>query len=263
MGGHIHSTAIVNEKASLAPDVEVGPYCVIGAGVELGPGSKLLSHVVMEGALKVGGGNVFYPFTSVGAPPQDFSYKGEATAVEIGEGNIFREGVSIHRGTTKESRTTRVGDHNFLMAYVHLGHDVSLGSHCVMANSVNLAGHVKVADRVIMGGGVQVSQFVSFGQGSYIGGATAIDRDIPPFCTAVGNRVKLRGINIIGLRRAKYDRSVIAEIVDFYRAMEASALSPRAFVNHEEFMQDFRENTVIAEMVTFIRGSEVGIAPFT
>lgn len=261
--GNIHPTAIVSEKAQLDPSVEVGPYCVIGDNVELGPNSKLLSHVVMEGTLKVDRDNVFYPFASIGAPPQDFSYKGEATRVEIGRKNIFREGVSIHRGTAKESKVTRIGDHNFLMAFVHLGHDVQLGSHCVMANSVNLAGHVTVADRVIMGGGIQASQFVSFGRGSYVGGASAIDRDIPPFCTAVGNRVKLRGINIIGLRRAKYDRSVIAEVVDFYRAMEASALSPRAFVNHGELMQDFKDNVIISEMETFIKGSEVGIAPFT
>jgi UDP-N-acetylglucosamine acyltransferase len=149
-----------------------------------------------------------------------------------------------------------------LMAFVHVGHDVILGDHCIIANSINFAGHVKCGDRVIIGGGSQVSQFCTLGRGAYIGGATAIDRDIPLFCTAYGNRAKLKGINIIGLRRQGYSKSEITEVVDFYRTMEASALSPRSFVTHKELMTEFKGNAVIDEMVQAIIKSEIGLAPF-
>ena len=258
----IHPTAIVHKSAEIAEGVEIGPYSIIGPKVKIGDSCKIHSHVLMEGRLTIGKNNQFFSFASVGGPPQDLSYQGEDTQTEIGDGNTFREYVSVHRGTAKSSRLTRIGSHNFLMAYVHVGHDVALGNHCIIANSVNLAGHVKVGDRAIMGGGIQVSQFVSLGKGAYIGGDTAIDRDIPPYCTAMGNRVKLKGINIVGLRRNGHRREVIMEVVDFYRTMEASALSPRTFIEHEELMKDFEKNRVIGEIVEFVRESEIGIAPF-
>ena len=259
---NIHPTAVVHKKAQIATNVEIGPYCIIGSAVQIAQGCKLHSHVVMDGDLTIGKNNQFFSFASIGTAPQDTSYRQEPTKVVIGDGNILREYVSIHRGTRKDAGITTLGDGNFIMSYVHLGHDVRLGSHCILANTVNIAGHVKISDHVTIGGGVFVSQFVSLGRGAYIGGATAIDRDIPQFCTAMGNRVRLKGINIIGLRKKGYDRQTVTEIVDFYRTMEASALSPRAFVNHEELMQDFQKNAIIEEMVDFIRKSEIGIAPF-
>lgn len=258
----IHPTAIIHPEAQLAADVQVGPYCIIGPQVKIGAGCLLHSHVVIDGNTEIGERNQFYQFCSIGAPPQDMTYKGEPTLTRIGNGNIFREYVSVHRGTKKENEITEVKNNCLLMAHVHIGHDVMVGDHCVMANSVNLAGHVKVGDRVIIGGGTNVSQFVTLGRGSYIGGASGIDRDIPLFCTAYGNRVKLKGINIIGLRRQGYSKQVITEVVDFYRTMEASALSPRSFVDHEEEMREFRGNELIMEMVGEIRRSEIGIAPF-
>lgn len=258
----IHPSSEVSSKAEIAEDVEIGPFCLIGPEVKLSSGCKVHSHSIMQGKVTVGENNEFFPFCSIGAPPQDLTYKEEPTEVIIGEGNIFREYVSIHRGTMKDAKLTQIGDYSLFMAYVHLGHDVKFGSHCVVANSTNFAGHVKVGDRVILGGGCQVSQFVNLGRGAYIGGATAIDRDIPIFCTAYGNRVKLKGINIIGLRRHRYEKHDITEVVDFYRTMEASALSPRAFVENKENMKEFKQNQVIQEMVSFIHDSEVGIAPF-
>jgi UDP-N-acetylglucosamine acyltransferase len=148
------------------------------------------------------------------------------------------------------------------MAYVHLGHDVTVGGNCVFANSTNLAGHVHVGDRVIIGGGTNISQFVTLGRGAYIGGASAIDRDIPIFCTAYGNRVKLKGVNIIGLKRQGYEKSEISELLDFFRTMEASVLSPRAFVGHEELMDEYKGNSLVQEMREGILTSEVGVAPF-
>lgn len=258
----IHPTAIVHQEARLGNNVEVGPFSIIGPNVVVGDNCKLHSHVILDGHLSIGESNNFYQFCSIGAPPQDMSYKGEPTRVEIGNNNTFREYISIHRGTLKENGLTKVGSNCLMMAYVHVGHDVIIGSNCTIANSVNFAGHVKIGDRVIIGGGTQVSQFVSMGRGAYIGGASGVDRDIPAFCTAYGNRVKLKGINIIGLRRQGHSKQAISEVVDFYRTMEASILSPRSFVEHQEFMQDFENNEIVKEITDQIRKSEVGIAPF-
>lgn len=258
----IHPTAIVSEEAVIGENVSIGAYSLIGPNVKIGNNCKIHHHVIMDGHLEIADNNEFYQFCSIGAPPQDLTYKGEPTRVVIGESNIFREYVSIHRGTMKEQGVTTIGGHSLFMAHVHLGHDVVFGNHCVLANSVNLAGHVRVGDRCIIGGGTNVSQFVSLGRGSYIGGASAIDRDIPLFCTAYGNRARLKGINIIGMRRQGYEKSCITEVVDYYRMMEASALSPRAFIDHEEFLEEFKNNEIINEMCEAIRKSEIGIAPF-
>jgi len=258
----IHPSAIVSPEARIGENVEVGPFTFVGPHVVLGDNCKIHSHVVLEGHLTCGKNNEFFQFSSIGAAPQDKTYKNEPTRVEIGDNNIFREYVSIHRGTLKENHVTRIGSNNFLMAHVHLGHDVVIGSDCVFANSVNLAGHVRIGDKVIIGGGTNISQFVALGRGAYIGGASAIDRDIPSFCTAYGNRVRLKGINIIGLRRAGFSKQEVSEVVDFFRTMEASVLSPRAFVDHEELMVDFSQNSLVQEIKTQIEKSEVGVAPF-
>lgn len=262
MEASIHELAIVSPEAQLAEGVVVGPFSLIGPNVKLGKDTIIHSHVKIEGHTTIGERNEVYSFCTIGAPPQDLTYKNEPTETIIGNDNIFREYVSIHRGTHKDRAKTTIGNKSLFMAYVHLGHDVDFGSNCIVANSTNFAGHVKVGDKVIIGGGCNISQFVSLGTGSYLGGASAIDRDIPTFCTAYGNRVRLKGINIIGLRRNGHSKQVITEVVDFYRMMEASPLSPRAFVEHEELMVDFKNNEVIDEMVSEIRKSEVGIAPF-
>ena len=258
----IHPTVIIHDGAEIADDVQIGPYCVVGPNVRIGKGTVVHDHVTMSGKLTIGDNNEFFSHSSIGAPPQDLKYKGEDTEVIIGNGNTFREFVSIHRGTKKDKEVTSIGDENFMMAYVHVGHDVTIGSNCVVANSTNFAGHVNVGSRVIIGGGTNISQFVSLGEGAYIGGATAIDRDIPIFCTAYGNRVKLKGINIIGMRRQGYPKQVITEVVDFYRLMEASALSPRSFIEHDEQTGEYQHNKVVQQMIEDIRKSEVGIAPF-
>lgn len=258
----IHPSSLVDPQAKIHETVKIGPFCIVGPNVEIGANTTLHSHVVIDGHTTIGFGNQFFQGCSIGAPPQDTSYKGEPTRTVIGNNNTFREYVSVHRGTLKENLLTQVGDNCLLMAYVHVGHDVVLGNNCTIANSTNFAGHVKIGDRVIIGGGTQISQFVSLGRGAYIGGASAIDRDIPVFCTAMGNRVYLKGINIIGLRRQGYTKQEISEVVDFYRTMEASALSPRAFVDHSELMTEFKDNRIVLEMTEQIKKSEIGIAPF-
>jgi UDP-N-acetylglucosamine acyltransferase len=258
----IHPTAIIASGAEIDASVEIGPYSIIGPNVKISAGTVIHSHVVLDGHVTIGENNTFFQFCSIGAPPQDLSYKNEPTRVEIGSGNVFREYVSIHRATTKENHVTIIGNDNLLMAHVHVGHDGIIGNNCILVNSLNLAGHVHIQDRVIIGGGCSVAQFTTIGRGAYIGGATGIDKDIPPFCTAVGNRAKLKGINIIGLRRAGYSKESISEVVDFFRYMESSTFSPRSFVGDDTLLENYKENEIVQEIVTMIRKSEVGIAPF-
>ena len=262
-GVGIHPTAIVDLKSEIGDNVFIGPYCSVGAHVQIGNGSKLHAHVYVEGHVTIGKENQFYPYSTIGTPPQDINYKNEPTRVEIGDNNIFREFVSVHRGTIKDRLLTKIGSNCLFMAYVHVGHDVQIGNHGVFANSINFAGHVRIGDHCIFGGGCNISQFVTVGRGCYIGGASAIDRDIPLFCTGLGNRLRLKGINIIGMKRQGYSRDVISEVVDFFRGMEASALSPRAFLDNGDFMEDFKNNEVVLEMSTMIKNSKIGIASFS
>ncbi len=262
MSSLIHPSAIIAEDAVIGKDVKIGPYCVIGPKVEIGDGTIMHSHVFVECNTKIGKNNVFFPFGSIGASPQDYSYKGEETRLEIGDGNTFRECVTINRGTMKEVGLTKIGNNSLIMAYVHIAHDVVIGDHCTIVNSVNVAGHVRIGDRVIIGGSSSVAQFVRLGRGAYIGGASAVDKDIPVFCTAYGNRIKLKGVNIVGMKRLNISREVISELVEFLRAMESSSLAPAVFISDSESMKPFVHNSIVKEMVEQIKTSEIGIAPF-
>lgn len=258
----IHPNAIVHENAVIGDDVEVGPFSIIGEHAKIANGNKIGSNVIIDGHIELDENNQVFSYVLLGGRPQDLTYKDEPTKVIIGKSNIFREYVSVHRGTMKDKKVTTIGDESLLMSYVHLGHDVTFGSKCIIANSTNFAGHVNIGDNVIIGGGCNISQFVTLGRGSYIGGASALDKDVPSFCTAYGNRVKLKGVNIIGMRRQGFSKQVISDVVDFFRLMEASPLSPRAFIGQEEIISEYKDNEIIEDMLGQIRDSEVGIAPF-
>ena len=262
MQTEIHPLASVHPEARIAEGVKIGPFCLVGPHVSIGSGTELISHVVVEGHTTIGKNNKFSQFCSIGAPPQDNSYKGEPTQTIIGDGNTFREYISVHRGTLKQDGKTIIGNNSLYMASCHIAHDCTIGDNVTFVNAVMLAGHVNIGSRVIIGGSTAISQFVSLGRGSYIGGGSAIDRDIPTFCTAYGNRIRLKGINIIGLKRQGHDKQIISEVVDFYRTMESSALAPRAFISHPELMAEFLNNHVVKEIAEFIKKSEIGIAPF-
>ena len=262
-GQFIHPTAIVSSDVELGENVQIGPFSILEGNIKIGAGTQIAAHCVLKGKLTIGKDNKFYQFCSIGEAPQDLSYKGEETSVEIGDRNTIREYVSIHRATMKEGKVTKVGSGNLLMAHVHIGHDCIIGNNCIFVNSMGLAGHVKIDDNVTIGGNCGVTQYVSIGKGSYVGAASAVDRDIPSFCTAIGNRAKLKGINIIGLRRKGVSKNDISEVVDFFRSMEASALSPRSFVDHGELMNSYEDNNIVNIIATDIRSSEVGIASFS
>lgn len=195
----ISPQSVIDPKAELAEDVEVGPFCVIGPNVKLGPGCKLHSHVVITGHTTVGRNNIFYPNAVIGCPPQDRKFKGAPTRVEIGEDNLFREAVTIHLGTEKGGGVTRVGNGNFLMVNTHLGHDVQVGNGCLFANNCMLGGHVVVGNYVSMMGGVAIHHLVTVGELTYIGGYSRIHHDVPPYCKVDGSD-NVRMLNSKGLR---------------------------------------------------------------
>jgi UDP-N-acetylglucosamine acyltransferase len=220
----IHPSAIVAPGAKLAPGVSVGAYSIIGAGVEVGEGTWIGPHVVIEGRTRIGRHNRIWQFASIGAPPQDKKYAGEDTAVEIGDGNTIREYVTINRGTALDAGVTRVGDDNWIMAYVHFAHDCQIGSHTVFANACELAGHVRVGDWAILGATTLVHQFVRIGAHSFTGMGTYLDRDLPPYVKAAGNMARPYGVNSEGLRRRGFGAGTIGALKQAYRTLYRSGL---------------------------------------
>jgi UDP-N-acetylglucosamine acyltransferase len=220
----IHGTAIVEPGARLATGVAVGAYSIIGPRVEIGEGTVVGPHVVIEGRVRIGRNNRISQFASIGGPPQDKKYAGEDTAVEIGDGNTIREYVTINRGTQADARVTRVGDDNWIMAYVHFAHDCQIGSHTIFANACELAGHVQVGDWAILGATTLVHQFVHIGAHSFTGMGTYLDRDLPPYVRAAGNMAQPYGINSVGLRRRGLPATTIEALKRAYKTVYRSGL---------------------------------------
>ena len=212
----IHKTSIINKNAKISKNVEIGPYCIIGSNVEIGEGTKLHSHVNIVGNTKIGKKNIFFPYTSIGTPPQDLKYKGEANSLVIGDNNKFREYVNINPGTSAGGTITRLGNNNLLMVYCHVAHDCNLGNNIVLANNVQVGGHVTIEDSAIVGGSCAIHQFSRIGQLSMIGGMTGVLSDVIPFGLSLGNRNNLVGLNLIGLRRAKISNEDIKLLQKFY-----------------------------------------------
>jgi UDP-N-acetylglucosamine acyltransferase len=204
--------------------VSVGPFSVIGPKVRIGEGSAIGSHVVLDGSLRIGRNNRIRHFCSIGGPPQDKKYKGEDTSVEIGDGNTIHEYTTINRGTAQDAGVTRLGDDNWIMAYVHFAHDCQVGSHTIFANCAQLAGHVSVGDWTILGGFTQVHQFVHIGAHAFTGLGTTLAQDLPPFVTAAGNPAKPFGLNSEGLRRRGFSAEDIAALKRAYRTLYRSNL---------------------------------------
>ena len=224
MSGKIHASALVHARARLAADVEVGPYTIIGEHVEVGEGTWIGAHVVLDGRVRIGKRNQIWHFCSIGAPPQDKKYAGEPTAVEIGDDNTIREYVTINRGTTHDAGVTRVGNENWVMAYVHFAHDCQIGSQTIFANACQLAGHVAVGDWAILGATTLVHQFVHIGAHSFTGMGTYLPQDLPPYVTAAGNMAKPYGINSEGLKRRGFTPDTIQGLKRAYRTLYRSGL---------------------------------------
>jgi UDP-N-acetylglucosamine acyltransferase len=220
----IHSTAIIDPAAELAEGVSVGPYSIIGPGVQIEAGTVLESHVVVKGPTRIGRNNRIFQFASVGEDTQDMKYRGEPTRLEIGDHNIIREFCTIHRGTVQDKALTKIGDHNLFMAYTHIAHDCVVGSHVIMANAASIAGHVLVEDHAILGGFSLVHQFCKIGKHSFSAMGSIISRDIPPYVLVGGQPTKPHGINAVGLERKGFSQDAIRQIKKAYKIVFKSGL---------------------------------------
>jgi len=254
---NIHPTAIVHPGAKLAEGIEIGAYSVIGEHVSVGKGTRIASHVLVEGWTTIGERNHIFPFSSIGTPPQDIGYKNEETYLVIGNDNVIRECATIHRATTKEDRSTVIGNSNFLMAYSHVAHDCKLGNNIIMANSVALGGHIVIGDCAILGGIVAVHQFVRIGSYAIIGGQSAVSQDIPPYVSAAGNRAKLYGLNLVGLKRRGFSDDTINTLKKAYKIIFRSSLTiEEAF---RRVTGEFSGSHEAMHLVEFMKDSKRGV----
>ena len=256
MTARIHPTALVSSSAELASDVEVGAFAIIGdnctvaSGCVIAPRATLERNVLLAANVQVGMGTI------LGGPPQDLKYAGEETTVEIGEGTVIREYTTINRGTSQSFKTT-VGRNCLLMSYVHLAHDCHIGNNVILSNVAQLAGHVTVEDRAIVSGLCAVHQFVRIGRQSFIGGCSRVSKDIPPFLKAVGNPVKLYGLNTVGLQRSGMEESTIRELKRAYRLLFRSDLNVTQAI--EQAQEEIEPLAEVRELIRFVEASERGV----
>jgi UDP-N-acetylglucosamine acyltransferase len=253
----IHPTAIVSPDAHIAEGVEIGPYSVIGKRVRIEKNTIIKSHVVIEDDTQVGENCRIFQFASIGGIPQDLKFRGEESKVVIGNYNQIREFVTIHRATSDDIGVTLIGDYNLIMAYCHVAHNCVLKNRIVMGNVSNLAGHVQVEDYAILGGMTGVHQFTRIGAHSMIGGASAVSQDVPPYVTASGNRVKLYGLNLIGMKRRGFSEDTIQALKDAYRIIFRSGMLLSSAIDrvHKE-VQDVPE---VRHFLEFILASKRGV----
>jgi UDP-N-acetylglucosamine acyltransferase len=255
----IHPTAVVYEGAQIADDAEIGPYAVIGANVRIGRGTKVGPHTVIDGWTEIGEHNTIFHMASVGAIPQDLKYQGEKTYLRIGNGNTIREFASLHLGTVTGDGETTVGDGNLFMAYSHVAHDCHIGNHVVMANAATLAGHVTVEDYAILGGLCCVLQFCRIGAHVMIGGATPVSMDVPPYTIVTGdNREgRLRGLNLVGLKRRNFSTESIASLKKAYKILSMSGLTLVEALQHMK--EEVPSCPEVEHFISFIENSKRGV----
>ncbi|RDD62128.1 acyl-ACP--UDP-N-acetylglucosamine O-acyltransferase [Ferruginivarius sediminum] len=248
----VHPTAIVDPAARIGEGVSIGPYCVVGPDVELGDEVVLKSHVVVEGHSQVGARCRVYPFAAVGTPPQDMKYAGEVTRLVIGEGTVIREHVTLHPGTVGGGGITRVGRNCLLMIATHIAHDCIVGDRVVMANNATLGGHVTVGDDTLIGGLSAVHQFVRIGHGAMIGGMSGVEHDVIPFGLAMGNRARLNGLNVIGLKRRGMARTDLQTLRGAYQTLfEQDAPTFRERL--DDVAARYGDVEAVSQVVEFIR----------
>lgn len=253
----IHPTAIVDAGARIAESAEIGPYSIIGADVEIGARTRILGNAFMEGPLRIGEDNVFFPYSTVGVAPQDLKYHGERSSTRIGDRNKIREFVTIHRGTEGGGMLTSIGDDNLLMAYVHIAHDVQIRSHTVLANAVTCGGHVVVDDWAVIGASSGVHQFCRIGRHAIIGGYSVITQDVLPFSNTVTAReAKVFGANAIGLKRRGFDPAAVDALHKAFRLLTHSGLNTTQAL--DRIAAEIEPTPEVAELMEFIRTTRRG-----
>lgn len=252
----IDQLAIIDPSAEIADDVEIGPWTVVGPGVSIGAGSRIASHVVLKGPTVIGRNNRIMQFSSIGEDTPDLKYNGEATRLIIGDNNVIREGVTIHRGTVQDRSETTIGNHNLLMAYVHVGHDSVVGDHCILVNNASLAGHVDVGDWAILSGYTLVHQYCSIGAHSFTGMGSAVGKDIPAFVTVAGAPAAARSMNLEGLKRRGFSKEQLANLSKAYKIIYRRGHTMDKAIEELETMAAASE---IQTLLTSLKNSTRGI----
>jgi UDP-N-acetylglucosamine acyltransferase len=251
-GVTIHPNALVDPAAILGRDVHIGPFCTVGADVTIEDGARLVSHVVVDGHTRIGPGVILFPFCTVGLAPQDLKYKGEPTRCEIGARTQVREHCTIHRGTSTGRGLTSVGADCMLMAVAHVAHDCSIGDHVIIANNAVMGGHVSIGDHAVIGGSAAIHQFVRIGRAAMIGGVSGVEGDVIPFGSVIGNRARLAGLNVVGLKRRGFEKTAIMSLRDAFRTLfKNEGVFARRL---EETRAKFGHDPLVAEVLAFIDG---------
>ena len=252
----IHPTAVIDAGAEIGAGCEVGPYCIVGAGVVLSAGCWLQHHVSLNGPSRIGSGNQFYAFSSIGQRTQDLKYAGEPTYLEVGDGNTFRELTTVNRGTAPGEKTS-IGSRNHFLAYCHIAHDCLVGNDVIFSNNGTLAGHVTVEDHVVLGGFTAVHQFCRIGRHAMTGGCSKIVQDVPPFMIADGNPARIRGINKVGLERHGFTPEALRHIKEAYRLLYRGTLNVAQAI--EQIRSDLPDSPELEELIAFAEKSSRGI----
>lgn len=256
MATSIAANAWIDPRAEIGEEVEIGPFCMVGPGAKIGRGTRLLNNVTLMGNVTLGRNNVLYPNVVIGAEPQDVSYTGEDTLVAIGDSNTFREGVTVNRGTLKESGVTLIGDHNFLMGNVHVAHDCCLGNHIIIANGTLLAGHVHVHDHASLSGGCAIHHYVTIGSYSFLAGLSRALHDVPPYMLAEGIAAHPRCINIVALKRNSFSPKAIDSLAAAHRLLYRSKVG---LANAQEILRsNDQETDEVRHLLEFIGSQQEG-----
>jgi UDP-N-acetylglucosamine acyltransferase len=253
----IHPTAIIDSKADIDSNVDVGPHSIIGANVQIGSGTVIGPHVVIQPHVEIGPDCHIFQFASIGAVPQALKFQGEETYVKIGRGTVIREFVTVNRGTGFGGEITEVGEENLLMAYVHIAHDCKTGRKVILANNATLAGHIVIEDFVTVGGLVAIHQFVRIGKYAYVGGKSAVVKDIPPYVIAAGDRAKLHGLNNVGLKRHGFSQETLSSLKKAYRIIFRIGLTLNEAI--ERVKAEVEQVPEVNDLIRFIKSSERGI----
>jgi UDP-N-acetylglucosamine acyltransferase len=249
---HIHPTALIDSNARLGQDIHIGPFCCVGPDVVLGDGVRLVSHVTIAGRTEIGAKTTIYPFASLGHPPQDLKYQGESSRLIVGENNTIREYVTLQPGTQGGGMITKIGDHNLLMVAAHVAHDCQLGNHVILANGATLGGHVCIEDYVIVGGLSAVHQFVRIGAHAIIGGMSGVEHDVIPYGHVKGERARLSGLNLVGLKRRGFASPAIQVLREAYQDLFEETSHPLAD-RIEAAAQKYADNEDVMGLIGFIK----------
>ena len=255
----IDSSSIISDKTTIHPDVTIGPFCIIGDGVEICEGTNILSHAVIKGPTKIGKNNTIYQFSSIGEDTPDKKFKGEDTELIIGDNNIFREGVTVHRGTIQDKGITQIGNNNLLMAYTHIAHDCIVGNNNIFANNAGIAGHVIVGNNVVIGGYSAVHQFCNLGDYSFLGMNTSITMDVPAYIKVASNPARVIGLNTVGMSRNDIPSESISLIKKAFKILYKKGLKLEDSLNEINILQSDNGDAYLNIFIESIKSSSRGI----